>query len=82
VQVGALIVGLPARLTASLRLGVPFGGGFRPSAIMQTGGRLLTAATASLAIVKAEKAGNHDENQAFWVCDSVTFTPPVTTASL
>jgi hypothetical protein len=49
---------------------------------MQTGGSELTAATASLAIVKFVKAGNHDENHAFWVCDSVTFTPPVTTASL
>ena len=38
--------------------------------------------TAAFAIVKAEKAGNHDENHAFWVCDSVTLTPPVTMASL
>jgi len=69
-----LIVGLPARLTASLAVG------FKAS--MQTGGSELTAATAAFAIVKAEKAGNHDENHAFWVCDSVTLTPPVTMASL
>ena len=74
VHVGALIVGLPARLTALLAVG------FKAS--MQAGGSVLTAATASLAIVKVGKAGNHDENHAFWVCDSVTFTPLATIASL
>ena len=74
VHVGALIVGLPARLTVLLAVG------FKAS--MQTGGSELTAATASFAIVKIEKAGNHDENHAFWVCDSVTFTPLATIASL